>query len=614
MRYCMRQRTPDLRIPALVAGMLLAFTGAAAAANYPRLGLYGGIEGLGLPYILGGAIDFSGPLNLAMCDSVARFDEVILDVSPITEYRPDVITALRARNPDITMLAYVTAEGIWWAAQPDSTVHFPTRYRRLVRDMNGFLYNRAGAHYSGGNVNMAKRDGLGRYVLAEAMADLFYDAIVRPGIWDGIFLDTFCDRIGWTQTPSESIDYVRAGYPTFAAFDAAFEAGTIAHANRLRALCGPNYILAGNCASSTKYTTMNGWMRENFPFQNGGTWYENMFRDPGGYFIDESRFLPPRHNYLFSAAEPPSAPYHTVNLRKVRFGLGSASLGDGFGVFGYSSRNVGEYDYSGWWYDEYAVDLSNGRSSGQIAHTGWLGQPLGPAHQMIWVGTAPDASTNPGFETSVTTGWTFVAGVPATLTRDATTAAVGTASAHVSIPTAGDYDWRVNFSTTGTIGVVAGGTYCATFWAKASSPRQIPVILSLAGGGEIARRTVDLTTQWRQYQVVWISNTSGQARLAFFLAATPGSVWLDDVHCQAGATNFWRRDFQNGIVLVNPSATPLTAPLERTYRRIQGLLDVAVNNGQSVNSATVNASDALFLLSSDATAPAAIGDLHIVPR
>jgi hypothetical protein len=364
----MRQRTPDPRIPALVAGMLLAFAGAAAAASYPRLALYGGIRGVGYPYILGGSTD--GPIDQAMCDSVARYDEVILDASPLTEYRPDVIAALRSRNPDISMLAYVTAEGIWPAADIDSTVHFPTRYRRLIRDLDGFLYNRQGAHYANGNINMAKRDGSGRYIVAEGMADLFYDAIARPGVWNGLFLDTFCDRIAWTQTATESIDFVRAGYPTLAAFDAAFEAGTVVLANRLRSLCGPSFVLVGNCAYGTKYTSMNGWMRENFPNQNGGNWYENMFREPGGYFIDEANFLTPRHNYIFTAAEPPSAPYTANNARKVRFGLGSAALAEGFGVFGFSSRSVSEYNYSTWWYDEYAVDLATGRSSGQIAHTG----------------------------------------------------------------------------------------------------------------------------------------------------------------------------------------------------------------------------------------------------
>lgn len=596
----------------LLAALWLGHASSAAAAGYPRLGLYGGIMGIGYPFIEGG--NRYGPIDEATCDSVARFDQVIIDASPVTEYRPDVVAALRTRNPDISVLAYVNVGAIWLAAQPDSTVHYPTRFRRLVRDLNGFLYNRAGNHYSNYNVNLAKRDGFGRYVVAEGLADLFQDAIVSTGTWDGIFFDVFCDRIGWTQTPAESVDYQRAGYSTYAAFDAAYQAGGDALANRLRSLAGPSFLLVGNCGQGIKYISFNGWMRENFPFQNGGTWDENMFRVPGGYFTDEVSFRTPRHNYLFTAAEPPSAPYTAYNARKVRFGLGSASLGGGYGAFGFSTRDVSQYNYSGWWYDEYGVDLATGQSSQRIADTGWLGQPVSSAYQMIWLGTGPDASTNPGFETDVTSGWTFYPSVPATLTRDASTAAVGSASARINVPTAAQYEWSVNLNTVGTLAVVNSASYAATFWAKASAPRTLPVVMGVAGIGEVARRTIDLTTTWRRYQAVLVPRASGVGTLSFFLSGAAGDVWLDDVHLQAGVTNLWRRDFQNGIVLVNPGPSALTVDLGGTFRRIAGVVDPVNNDGMPGAFVTVGPSDARFLLGSDATPPARVLDLRPAPR
>ena len=596
---------------ALVTVLSLGPAAAAVAAGYPRLGLYGGISGNGWPYILGGSR--YGPLDQAMCDAAARFDEVILDASPISEYRPDVAAALRTRHPGITLLAYVNAGAIWLAADPDSTVHYPTRFRRLVRDLNGFLYDRAGNHYRDHNVNLAKRS-FGRYVVAEGLADLFYDAIVQTGIWDGVFLDVFCDRIGWSQSPTDSIDFQRAGYSTLQAFDDGYHAGSVVLADRLRALVGSTPVLIGNCGQGTKYVSFNGWMRENFPYQNGGTWYENMFRVPGGYFTDEANFRTPRHNYLFTAANPPTDPYTANNARKVRLGLGSAALGEGFGAFGYASRVSPGYNTTEWWYDEYAVDLATGRASDRLVDTGWLGQPLGPPFQMIWVGTAPDASTNPDFETDVTSGWTFVNGIPATLTRDATTAASGSASARVSIPSAGTVEWSVNLNTVGTIPVGAGGSYSATFWARSSVPRSIPVLLFVPGGGEIARRTASLTTQWQRYQVVLVAQASASARLTFYLGAGAGDIWFDDIHLQQGVTNLWRRDFQNGTVLVNPAWSPLTVDMGRPYRRIAGVVDPVVNDGLSASQITVGGEDARFLLGGDVTAPGAVLDLHPVPR
>jgi hypothetical protein len=340
-----------------------------------------------------------------------------------------------------------------------------------------------------------------------------------------------------------------------------------------------------------------------------------MFRDPGGYFIDEARFRPPRHNYIYTGAEPHWAPYTANNARKVRFGLASASLGDGYGAFGNSSREISLSNYTGWWYDEYAVDLTTGRSSDRQAHTGWLGQPLGPASQIIWLGTSPDASSNPDFETDVTSGWSFAHGnTGATLTRDATTAATGSASARIYIPVLGDRDWRVNFNTQGTIPVATRGVYSATFWARSSVARSMPVVLQLAAGGEVARRNVDLTPVWKRYQVVLVSNGTGDGRLNFFLAGAVGHVWLDDVHLQEGVTHLWRRDFQNGIVLVNPSDAPLTVDLGRPFRRIAGTVDPAINDGLPATQVTIAGQDARFLLGDDIRSPGPVLDLRPVSR
>jgi hypothetical protein len=575
------------------------------AGRFPRLGLYGSMYGDGFPLW-----DSNGALQTAALDQIARYDEVILDASPITPYRPDAAAALRARNPDITLLAYVSGHNIWMAAAPDSDVHFPTRYRRLVQSTNGWLYNTAGGWFSIGNVNLAKRSG-GRYVVAEGLADLFYDAIVTTGIWDGIFLDIYCNSIVWADSPTERIDYQRAGFASLSEFDLHWQAAHDTLNHRLRRLAGSAYLLVGNCGAGTDYATMNGWMRENFPLQGGGTWYLNLFRDPGGYMVDEARFRAPRSNYIFTAVSGGTQPYTAANAKKMRFGLGSAALGDGLGVWGPSDRNSRPYPYHTWWYDEYAVDLTTGNASGQLQHTGWLGDALGGLHQMVWVGTNPDAVTNPDFESNVTTGWTFYNAVPATLSRDVTTAARGNASAKVHIPNAATVDWYVNLRTVGTLNVAAGQTYAATFWVKASTPRQITVSArDPSSGNPRASASFAVSTVWTQVQMLLVPNSTGAVQLAFHLGLHAGDIWFDDVHLQAGATSVYRRDFQNGVVLVNPSTFDLTIPLERAFRKILGSVDPAVNNGAVVSQVVVPANDALFLIGDDQIPPAAIQDLR----
>jgi len=59
----------------------------------------------------------------------------------------------------------------------------------------------------------------------------------------------------------------------------------------------------------------------------------------------------------------------------------------------------------------------------------------------------------------------------------------------------------------------------------------------------------------------------------------------------------WRRDFANGISLVNPKGNGVqTVTLETTYKHFSGTQVPSVNNGQSVTSVTLNDRDGVILL------------------
>lgn len=591
----------------LLAALALASARPAVAqVVYPRLGLYETVYPDGYPLL-----DATGAVDTLVVGQMARFHEIALDPAPITDHRPDLMAAIRARNPGIRVLAYVPAQAYWWLREtPDSTVDYSTRVTHLLRDLDGFLYDRQGERYSTW-VNVARRDATGRFVLAEALVDLWYDAIARTGLWDGFFLDMYCDGILWTQSPEDSIDFTRAGYPDAASFDAAWLAAGDTIASRLRRLCGPGSVLVGNCASGTKYATFNGWMRENFPYQQGGDWYQNMFRVVGGYFGDEAAFRAPTHNYIFTA-QADADPYSATNVRKARFGLGSAALGTGFAVFGPSDKDPKTAPMHRWWYDEYAVDPATGAASASGEHTGWLGAAAGGYYQMIWAGGGADAVTNPDFEAGVIDGWWFWAATAtgATVAWDTTTAAVGRASARVHVESAVAEDWRVAYASTGSLSMIGNVAYTATFWARASRERPMTVAAAVTGTS-YASSTVQLGTAWRQYQVVLTPRVTCTAQLRFWLGVADGDVWLDDVHLQRGVSGVYRRDFANGTVLVNPSAAPLTVPLGAVFRRILGATDPASNDGSSVTEVTVPASDAVFLIGADTVPPAATRDLRI---
>ena len=599
----------------LVAVLLaaVAATAAAAPSAYPRVGLYGSVLGGGFPYTRA-----DGSLDTLEIGHAARFSEVTLDVYPISPYRPDIVAAMRARNPNLTVLGYVLAEDIWNAADADSLNHIPTLIRHTVRDLNGFLYDKAtGLEYTGFCINIAKKDASGHFVVAEALGNIFRDHIIATGTWDGIFTDVFCHTVGWTQSMTgHTIDYQRAGYATLADLDVAWSAACDTLASHLRRDGGPGFLLVGNGGPSAEHPWYDGWMRENFPNQQGGTWASNMLGDVAsrGYFHDDADFVQPPQNWIFSAASGIAGQeYSTQSTTAVRFGLASAALGEGLHCFGPGEKNVSVAPYQDWWYDEYAVDLATGQSSQALQQTGWLGQAMGPAYNFVWAGTAPDAITNTSFESDVTSGWTFGQFAPAsaTLSRDATTAAVGVASAKVHITAASTVDWNVNLTSVGKLTLFAGNSYAATFRCKASAPRTLRVVASNSG----ADRLLTVDTNWKQYQVILTPTTSIAATLAFFLGTQAGDVWFDDVHFQAGATSVWRRDFQNGIVLVNPTELSLTVPLETSFRRIVGTRAPLVNNGALSAANVVPPHDALFLIRAaiDRTRPAAVVNLHVGP-
>jgi hypothetical protein len=102
--------------------------------------------------------------------------------------------------------------------------------------------------------------------------------------------------------------------------------------------------------------------------------------------------------------------------------------------------------------------------------------------------------------------------------------------------------------------------------------------------------------------------------------ANPGytglPVWFDEFSVNLGApltppqtvayaNGVYRRDFENGIALVNPkgnnNGNPITVSLETSYLKIRGTQDPSVNDGSAVSSVTLQARDGIILLRQPST-------------
>ncbi|PYX59051.1 MAG: hypothetical protein DMG76_06835 [Acidobacteria bacterium] len=75
-------------------------------------------------------------------------------------------------------------------------------------------------------------------------------------------------------------------------------------------------------------------------------------------------------------------------------------------------------------------------------------------------------------------------------------------------------------------------------------------------------------------------------KLGSALSRPPATAWSQGV---------WRRDFQYGVVLVNPTTSAKTVKLEPGLRRLAGNQDRAVNNGAAIAQVTLEAKDGIVL-------------------
>jgi hypothetical protein len=76
---------------------------------------------------------------------------------------------------------------------------------------------------------------------------------------------------------------------------------------------------------------------------------------------------------------------------------------------------------------------------------------------------------------------------------------------------------------------------------------------------------------------------------------TPSGNAVSAKGAQAFASDVWRRDFTNGLALVNPTSQTQSVDLGGEYEKLIGTQDVAVNDGQIVDSVNLSPKDGILL-------------------
>jgi uncharacterized protein (TIGR03437 family) len=293
------------------------------------------------------------------------------------------------------------------------------------------------------------------------------------------------------------------------------------------------------------------------------------------------------------------------DINSHRFTMGTALLGNGF--YGFDLHGGQSPPL---WYDEYSVNPA-GVAVQDLTKKGYLGQALtGPTE----LAGPPTPVMQDAFEgTTLSTVW--LQPTPAVISRDPNQVIGGIGSLILQNPDHTQPGGVAVNTDPSKVQLLPGNTYLLTFdW------RILQTVDNLVGASISINPAQPLDVYIAPGHV---AGEHGTAHIPFTIAvAGPwsveifllngGVVAIDNVTITQGNVGPWRRDFENGVVLVNPfnqphtfSTTDLSGTLNRTgLHRIAGTQAPLVNNGLPVTgNLTLAPFDAIILLADHISAP-----------
>lgn len=275
--------------------------------------------------------------------SLAKYDVLVLPAEAQI-FNPDIFPKLRELNPDIVILAYVPTKSYAqvWSDNPLDTLHPKLRARTndamRLKSAGGRILSVWPGTLSY-NVATGWNDALPRFVKEDLMSS---------GGWDGVFYDETSATISWLNGGDVDVndDALRDDSGTA---DRLWKDGMIRILKTTRDLIGPDAVIVTNGDSDPDLQPyVNGRMFETFPtpWEYDGSWSTVM------------------NNYLKLQKQVGYSPLFIINsstgnsgnrndFKKMRFGLASTLMGDGFFQFDFGDQDHGQT----WMYDEYGAYL-----------------------------------------------------------------------------------------------------------------------------------------------------------------------------------------------------------------------------------------------------------------
>jgi hypothetical protein len=514
-------------------------------------------------------------------------DKELSDIARIdlwqgAKFSPAQMRELRQQNPQIQFLASMNA--IEGEGAPDDY---------YLKDIHG---NRA-EFWPG-----LYRLNLTNPAVAEYQARRAYELIVNADLmFDGVFFDNVMLTQSWQTTDLHGnlflVDANGDGVQDDpAAFDAAWRAGVLHQLDTFRALM-PHALVSGHVKqyhdpellAHFNGLSMGFWTADviegHTPFEevwDDYTLWQQQARQPTVNMFEASPIDQFAYGYGFEpwgTVPPATLEFARTYYPWMRFGLALTLMEDGYFTYEFGDTWHGQ----DWWYDEFDFDL---------------GYPLGPAQPVGVLGQASaNLIANGSFEQAPESAWALwvdeSSGGNATIQQEQGEAPVGSAALRIDINAAADAGWQISLSATDCL-LQNEAIYEVRFWAKSDVPRTITVNMHKSSpdwDNFGLWQEVAIGATWAEHTLHFTANATAQnASLQFLLGDQVGTVWLDEVQLIQQPLHLFRREFTNGLVLLNGTHHPQRVTVGAGWRRLQGdqapLAEWIVDDGDPAFSTT----------------------------
>ena|GEM_PF-3596604 len=344
-----------------------AFTGTAEAAGlaFPRL-----------------ANVYYGPISGSQVPALGQYDLLILSGESFARSQ---YGAIKQANPSVKILPYMDSVtgNFADAGGPLNTAGFSNNWYLTTSSGSNIVFGNNMTNCS----DVCPTNSSGQR-WTDFLAQWVHDTYWANGVGDGIFFDNCWNYVDWLGSNE---DLYHNGTNSLQAngsnwVNTQWEAGMQNLMQKTRALLGPNAIVMGN-GPLYDNSSANGELSEGFNYWEGS--YPSGGIPAGDFNANFTRYLGWTTNhygneYYILLQDLNQGSGLQTNYAEMRYWLGVTLLGEGY--FTFSGPQSGGY-VNIWWYDEYSVDLTSGRATGDASRKGYLGNPSASASQLsngVW--------------------------------------------------------------------------------------------------------------------------------------------------------------------------------------------------------------------------------------